>query len=266
MSSRDERMDLGWDLLEQGEFEGAVEIAETLLEEDPADLEATFLAGSALFESGDHPAAEERLAQVLEQEPANIPARLTLSALQYETCRFDAALEGVGKALGAEPENPYAHYLKGLLLDHKGSRQEADACFAAAARLDPDHYRVPVRLPQPEFDAAVGQALSELPASFVERMGNLPILVEEVPGPAQLERLDDPEPDLLGLFVGIPLPDKSHQDLPIEPDAIYLFKRNLERACSGRDDLVEEIRVTLLHEIGHYLGMDEDDLDEAGYA
>ncbi|HZI93384.1 MAG TPA: metallopeptidase family protein [Patescibacteria group bacterium] len=266
MASRDERMDLGWDLLEQGEYEGAIEIAEALLEESADDLEAMFLAGSALFEIGEHEEAAERLRQVIRLEPANAAARLTLAAVLYETCDFDEALGEVGSAMASEPESAYAQYLNGLLLDMKGRHDEADACFLKASKLDPEHYREPSSLTRSEFERVVEQALATLPAQFLDRLGNVPILIEEVPGPALLASLEDPEPDLLGLFVGTPLPEASLQDLPRAPDAVYLFKRNLERAASDREELVEEIRVTLLHEIGHFLGLDEDDLEEAGYA
>jgi len=266
MASRDERMDLGWDLLEQGEYEGAIDVASALLEEEPDDLEATFLAGSALFEVGEHEQAADRLRRVIELDPQNVAALLTLGAVLYETCRFDEALRSVESAMAGDAGSAYAHYLKGLLLDMKGRREEADAAFLAASRLDPDHYREPHTVERAEFDRIVEEALASLPAEFIDRLGNVPILIEEQPSEELLGTLSDPQPDLLGLFVGTPLPEKSMRDVPSLPDAVYLFKRSLERAAITREDLVEEIRVTLLHEIGHYLGMDEDDLDEAGYA
>lgn len=266
MASHDERMDLGWDLLEQGEYEGAIDVAEALLSEEPDDIEAMFLSGSALFEAGDHAEAADRLRRVMQLDPANIPARLTLAAVLYETCEFDEALTKVEEAITAEPESAYACYLKGLLVDMKGRRQDADELFSKAARLDPEHYRVPPSIARDDFDRAVEQALASMPAEFVDRLGNLPILVEEVPTPALLATLEDPAPDLLGLFVGTPLPERTFQQISMAPDAVYLFKRNLERTAADHEELVDEIRVTLLHEIGHFLGMDEDDLDEAGYA
>ncbi|HET9482090.1 MAG TPA: metallopeptidase family protein [Candidatus Polarisedimenticolia bacterium] len=266
MASRHERMDLGWDLLEQGEFSGALEAAEALLEEEPADPEALFLAGSALFEMGAMSEAEPILRQVLELEPDGMPARLTLGALLHETCRFDDALREVDASLEQDASEGYAHYLRGLVLDMLGRPGEADASFREAQRIDPDQFPAAVALGAEEFDAALQEALSGLPPQFADRIRNLPILVEDVPAAALLATLEVPSPDILGLFVGTPLPERSHQDLPAAPEAIYLFKRNLERSCADREELVEQIGVTLLHEIGHYLGMDEDDLDEAGYA
>jgi predicted Zn-dependent protease with MMP-like domain len=266
MASRDERMDLGWDLLEQGEYEAAAEAAEALLEEEPDDVEALFLAGSALFEAGDDDEASVRLRRALELDPSNLPACLTLAALHYERCRFPEATLLVDRVLRDNPDNAYAHYLRGLLHDMGGRIDLGDASFQEASRLDPEHYPVSPSVPRAEFDRAVEEAFAAVPQEFRDRVGHLPILVEEVPSEDLLGTLEDPAPDLLGLFVGTPLTEKTHHETPRVPDAIYLFKRNLERACRDRDDLVEEIGVTLLHEIGHYLGMDEDDLDEAGYA
>jgi len=258
-------MDLGWDLLEQGEYEGALEIAEALLEEEPGDLEALYLSGSCLLEAGSREDAEARLRRVLEAEPENLPARLTLSALLYESCRFDEALDNVQPVARQEPGNAYAQYLAGLLLEMKGRAKEAEAAFTRAAQLDPERYSIPESIDRVEFQRTVQQALEELPAEFRGKVTHLPIIVEDLPSADLLSALDDPAPDLLGLFVGTSLAEKSHQDLPGVPEAVYLFKKNLERACSGREELLEEIRVTLLHEIGHYLGMDETDLEEAGY-
>jgi predicted Zn-dependent protease with MMP-like domain len=122
-----------------------------------------------------------------------------------------------------------------------------------------------VRFTRAEFERYVESAVGELPEEFRGRMENLAILVEEIPSEELLRTLDGPEPDLLGLFVGTPLPEKRLDDLPQPPDAVYLFKRNLEEMCASREDLVEEIRITLLHEVGHFLGMDEDQLSELGY-
>jgi predicted Zn-dependent protease with MMP-like domain len=265
-TDRQERLDRGWDLLEQEDFEGAIEVASELLAEQPGDIDAGFLSARAHFEAGEYLAAEEGLRALLDLEPENLPVRLTLAAVLYETCRFDEGLARIERISPEDRGNPEVHHLKGLLLEMTGDCAAADAFFAEAARLDPDHFEVPESMALAQFEATVEEALAGVPAQFLDQIGDLPILIEDVPSTALLATLEEPAPDLLGLFVGTPLTEKSMRDLPGVPDAIYLFKRNIERLCISREELVEEIRVTLLHEIGHFLGMDEEDLDEAGYA
>ena len=81
------------------------------------------------------------------------------------------------------------------------------------------------------------------------------------------EDRDEVDPDILGLFDGIPLPETGEMDLgSTRPNTIYLFQRNLERAAFDREDLVEQIRITLWHELAHDLGFEEEDMDDLGLA
>jgi len=122
-----------------------------------------------------------------------------------------------------------------------------------------------VRFTRAEFERHVEKAIEALPQEFRERMENLAVVVEELPSAGLLKTLDEPARDLLGLFVGTPLPEKSIEDLPQPPDTVYLFKHNLEVICATREELIEEIRITLLHEVGHFLGLQEEQLEELGY-
>ncbi len=266
MTGHEERLDEGWDLLDQGDLDGALHSAQTLLEQDRSHLGALMLAGAALHELGEPTEAERSFREALRIDPSQVEARVSLADLFYASCRFDESLGLAEEAIERDPGHASAHYLKGLSLDLMGRHAEADDSFRQAHRLDPGHYEEPASCSRGQFEAAVEKALNSLPPEFAGKIRDLPIVVEEVPAAALLLALENPDPDLLGLFIGTPLTEKSCNEAPGLPEAVYLFKRNLERACEGGDDLIEEIRVTLLHEIGHYLGMDEDALDEAGYA
>lgn len=121
-----------------------------------------------------------------------------------------------------------------------------------------------ITMSQAEFDRAVEQALSEVPDEFQPYLDNVLIEVQDRPSAALLREFDVPD-DLLGLYVGLPLeergPDRDH----LLPDRILIFRRNLCEMCRSRRELIEEIRVTVLHEIGHHFGLDEDRLEELGY-
>ena len=106
----------------------------------------------------------------------------------------------------------------------------------------------------------VTRTLTELPDDLRRRAAALPVTYERVPNPA-LEA-EGIEPDTLGLFVG---GDFTHEpDVPV-PAQIILFLQNICDMVDGdEDEFRHEVRVTLIHELGHYLGLDEDDLDERG--
>ena len=120
-----------------------------------------------------------------------------------------------------------------------------------------------------DFERHVLSAYQQLPQWALDALddGNIDIVVEDWPGP-EAEGAFDPDHrhgTLLGLYVGVPLIDRYGGD-PILPDCIYIYRRPILEVCDSYDTVVEEIRITLLHEIGHYLGLGEQDLERLGYA
>jgi predicted Zn-dependent protease with MMP-like domain len=117
------------------------------------------------------------------------------------------------------------------------------------------------------FTALAKRAVEKLPKQFREHLETVEFVIEDWPAKELLESLDmDPEQDtLFGLYDGIPVGERSV--LSVEPvaDTIYLFQGPLEEACETDAELVEEIRNTLIHEIGHHFGLDEDEIEELGY-
>jgi predicted Zn-dependent protease with MMP-like domain len=109
-------------------------------------------------------------------------------------------------------------------------------------------------------------ALAELPEPVRAYLSNVAIAVEDFPPDDDLLAADPPlPPTVLGMFRGAPLGDKGSMDPWSHfPSSIVLYQRNLERFATDRRDLVEQIRVTLLHEVGHFLGLDEEQLRERG--
>ena len=117
---------------------------------------------------------------------------------------------------------------------------------------------------QKRFERLVIQAVQELPPAFLERMDNLDIVVEDWASPAQLigSGIEDKE-FLLGLYEGIPLPDRYDYNLVL-PDKITLFKKAIESICDTDEEIVSEVRTTVVHEIAHHFGIDDDALREMG--
>ena len=113
----------------------------------------------------------------------------------------------------------------------------------------------------------VSRVLDRLPRRFREQLHNVEFVVEERPSIELLraEGLDPRHDTLYGIYQGVPLPDRSSLDPPLLPDKITIFAEPLQEDFSDPEDLREEIRLTVLHEIAHYFGMDEDEIDDLGY-
>ncbi len=123
-----------------------------------------------------------------------------------------------------------------------------------------------MRVSRDEFEKLVREALAEVPAAFAGHLAEVLIDIEDFPDRRTCASagVDDPE-SLLGLYHGVPLTERHIEAPAAMPDRISIYQRNIQRVCTSRAELIEQIRTTVLHEIGHFFGLDEDDLDELGY-
>jgi predicted Zn-dependent protease with MMP-like domain len=106
------------------------------------------------------------------------------------------------------------------------------------------------------FVELAADALDRLPAWVQERLDNVEVLVEDDPPEAQ--------PDLLGLYEGIPLTDRGQYYAGVLPDRITLYRSTIERVAADEDELREVIRDTIVHEVGHFFGISDERLRELG--
>ena len=118
-----------------------------------------------------------------------------------------------------------------------------------------------------EFRKEVTRVIDRLPRRFREQLHNIEFVVEDRPSNALLraEGLDPRHDTLYGIYQGVPLPDRSSLDPPLLPDKITIFAEPLQEDFPDLDELREEIRLTVLHEIAHYFSMDEEDIEDLGY-
>lgn len=107
-----------------------------------------------------------------------------------------------------------------------------------------------------EFERLVEAALDDIPDEIARQVDNVVVLVEDDPPPG--------EPDLLGVYVGVSLTERTHDHAGL-PDRITVFRRPLMEMCRDRTELVHEIGVTVVHEVAHHFGIDDDRLHELGY-
>ncbi|GAA0973120.1 hypothetical protein ENKNEFLB_00694 [Nocardioides aquaticus] len=118
---------------------------------------------------------------------------------------------------------------------------------------------MPLDISPEEFERLVDAALDEIPDALAERVSNVVVLVEDEP-PADQPR------DILGLYDGVALTEQEGGNLARLPDRIFVFRLPLLAYCSTPEELVEEVRITVVHEIAHHFGIDDDRLHDLGYA
>ncbi len=115
------------------------------------------------------------------------------------------------------------------------------------------------------FCRFVEEAVRSLPREFARRLANVDVVVEESPTPEDLRRAGVPPGDtLFGLYLGVPLSERGSGYGNVLPDKIILFQRPIAAGCRGPREVREEIRKTLVHEIGHHFGLGEEDLQGTG--
>ncbi len=110
-----------------------------------------------------------------------------------------------------------------------------------------------------DFEALVEEALDAIPDELASLVRNVVVLVEEEPP-------DDEPDDLLGMYDGVALTERDSSLIPQLPDRIFIFRGPLLDMCDDEQELIDEIRITVVHEIAHHFGIDDDRLHDLGYA
>jgi len=123
-----------------------------------------------------------------------------------------------------------------------------------------------MKLSKKEFDKAVRKAIARIPEELRQHLDNILISVRKRPTREMMEQVDQPPDEpLLGLFEGFPLGERSVTSPPLFPDTIFLFQEPLEEICETPEELEEQIELTVVHEVAHFFGIEEERLAELGY-
>jgi predicted Zn-dependent protease with MMP-like domain/Flp pilus assembly protein TadD len=265
-------LDEAIDAFEAGDAERALELATegSRLAGRGEDLELrgrlALAEGQALVALGDARAALTRIAEAARAFPDDLDVWAEEANALHELCRFEEAADVLSRILHEDPDDPWSHWLLGLCFERLGRAGASARHLARAREIAPDEFSDGVSLSPDEFERVVEGALAELPEPVRKYLANVAVSVEDLPEVEELLSSDPPHsPSILGIFRGSPLGQKASMDPWSHfPSSIALFQRNLERFARTREELLDEIRVTLLHEVGHFLGLDEDRLRELG--
>ena len=236
----------------------------------PAEAEALTLLGYVLTELPDLPRARDTFEELLERIPTGneaIDSEAWFANAKFRLAEwdFDGADESLARCEPTPNVAALAADLRGLLAMFAGKEAEAWRSYEEAARIDPEGCPMPTRLSDDDAHALLEEAVEGMPKDLEQALANVDIEMQPLPDP-KVDRAPELHPEILGLYHGVPLTEKSVFDPVIAQDRIRVFKHNLERFSADRETLREELRITLLHEIGHHLGWDEDDLADRGLA
>ncbi|MEM8884190.1 MAG: metallopeptidase family protein [Planctomycetota bacterium] len=236
-------------LAEQGMLDELVARASTALPgaTDELRLELHHYLAWAWFEMGDFARSLEHAR--LADDP------LDESKALFHLWRLDEARAALADC-GDEAE---AHWYRSLVAEFTGG--DARPGLRRAVELAPERYHLPPRLDKQEMERVVRHALGQLPSTLEWIVQEAVILIHPLPEPHP-----DVDPLSLGLYVGQDITQRSVSDGMREPSRIEIYQQNIERVSRDADEAAEELRITLLHEMGHHFGFDEDGVERLGLA
>ncbi|MGE0870902.1 MAG: metallopeptidase family protein [Kofleriaceae bacterium] len=232
----------------------------------PLVADLAVLEAQALNDLGRSDEALGRIDVALRNAPRRGDALHEQGVALFDLSRFPEAKATLVRALEIQPEDAYTHQMLGLTLEQLGDHTGAEAELARARTLAPHELTEPVVISQPEFRKEIDDIVDSLPAERRSKVRSINIEITDLPAAEDLAAVKPPfPPTILGLYRG---PVGRAAQLPPqpgeEPPSIVLYRKNLARAAKSRRELSEQIRDTLLHEIGHLEGYDEDDLRRRG--
>jgi predicted Zn-dependent protease with MMP-like domain/Flp pilus assembly protein TadD len=229
--------------------------------------EFLLLEGMGLNQMGECESALASLEAALGHMPRSVDAQLERGIALFELCRFPQAQDAFERVLKDMPDEAWAHHYLGLMAERRGDVREAKKRFQKAQALAAEEFPPPVSLGEEAFDRAVEDAVKALPAQVKQYLDNVTLAVEDLPSDEDLMGQEPPlSPSILGVFRGTPVGERHSVlgDFDPFPASIVLYQKNLERFARTREELLEQIGITVMHEVGHLMGLDEDDLWERG--
>jgi len=253
------------------QYEESFDLCDALLAEpldDSTEAEVYYLKAKSLFYLDDLEAALFLLRRAIQVGGEVSVYRGFEGQILFELGDFSAARRSLEKSDALEANTAHTLYHLALVAEHESDYELAEDLFVRADALPGDFYPRPVRIKQADFERAAEEAFRSLPEHIRQYVSNCPILIAELPE-AELVRGESLSPQILGLFQGTPATEPGASptfgtEPRIDTDRIMLFKRNLEKVAGSSEELVQQMQITVKHEIGHYLGLDDDELDRLG--
>jgi len=230
-------------------------------------LEVRLLIASAAAENdlGRSDLALPRAERAIRLAPTDADAAWERARSLWELCRFDEAEGALGRVLAIARDDPWAIHQLGLLAERRGDARRAGELFSRARRLAPEDFPPEVAIDAAGFEAEVKRAIAALGDADRRALASVPLELADLPETDDLVAVEPPlSPGILGLFRGPSEGEPCLQEDGPVCRSIVLYRKNLARFARDRRELTGQLKVTLLHELGHLHGEDDDALRRRG--
>ncbi len=223
------------------------------------------LGATAANGLGESKRALEHAGDALRLGADEAQARYERGVALYDLCRFAEARSALEGSVALAPDDAWAVHQLALTLERLGETRRAAELTSRAAKLAPEEFPAPVVLSAREFADEVHRAVASLPESERRSLEGVPVELSDLPAMADLVAVEPPlSPSILGLYRGPPAGERcSAADGPHCRSMVF-YRRNLERFARTRGELEEQVKVTLLHELGHLHGESDQQLRARG--
>ncbi|MBI4881222.1 MAG: metallopeptidase family protein [Planctomycetes bacterium] len=210
------------------------------------------------------PEALEAFAMLERLAPGDGEALYLQARLRMLRWEFGASADLLADIEEPEEIIGSVRYAQAMLREFAHDFKAAARLYQEAAALDPEHCPLPQRIETDEVLELLDGIVRDMPEDVRGALENVTFDIVDLPE-RKLDGAPHNPPTMLGLYTGDPI-DESSASVQCLPHSIRVFRRNIERIAADREHLLEELRLTILHEIGHHLGWDEDELEERGLA
>ncbi|MFT7519065.1 MAG: putative Zn-dependent protease with MMP-like domain, partial [Kiritimatiellia bacterium] len=207
----------------------------------------------AHHELGDYTQAEGLYRRCTQLVPDHALSWSGLALVLFDQLQMEPAQTMVLRALRQDDANAEAYYTRAILRERRGDNTGADRDYRRAWRLEPERYPAPIRMDDDAIRAIITQALAESPAELRDALKRIDVVVADLPTDEVCRNTEPPTPptDILGVISGpIAFADEAQA-----ATSITVYRKNLERVAWDREALLLELRMTLLAELEHHLGL-----------
>ncbi len=251
--------------LEAGEPETALELCNEVLSRSPTHPGAQFVKGDALRGLGDLAEAADAYRAAALARPDHASSWASLAYTSFELLDLEEARRAVGRSVRENPRNPEAWWVRSLIQEWRGDFAGAQRSLAHAQWIDPIGFPMPPQLTDKDMKRLAEQAISGLHPDLRELLVNVPIILDEIPSIETLLQYHPPASplEIMACCSGISALEKSTDEPWGQlPATLVLYRRNISRISNEQSDLVRELRITLFHEFGQFLGLDDVVMEE----